>query len=244
MALFEDLPVAKQAEDFVRNLPSEEDLQKQVERTAAWIDGKWMEYASTQQSPHSETYGFMDDKFYEWLGNEFDKGAMPPGLRGDFKYRKKWGGGADKFVNSYAQYLKTVVPTQRGWTLKPGTVPNFSVLGMPETVDIAELREVYPDTAKTGDSAVEQRYRAERVEIGDFALWVTDEGRDQKIKGDIEDLVRGRPYMERHWAAAQRVFELTYDRPYIHEERQDRKNIGHIWRYLSDQESTREITYK
>jgi hypothetical protein len=147
-------------------------------------------------------------------------------------------------VNSYCQYLKTAVPTQQGWMTLPESIPNFSVIGLPDTIPIEELREVYPDTAAVGDDGVELRYREDRLEIGDPVKWVVDEGREQKIRGDIQDIVSGRPAAERHWAACQRVFEVTYNRPYLHKERQDRKNISHIWRYLSEQETKREISYK
>lgn len=247
MALFEDLPVAKEIEAFVRDMPNEKDLQKQVEDTAAWIDGKWMEYFSTVQSPHSETYGFMDKAFFDYLEEEYAEGinVIPFGL-GDESTRKgftKHGSGED-FVNSYGPYLQTAVPTQQGWMTLPESIPNFSVLGLPPTIDITELREVYPETAKVGDAGVETRYREDRLEIANETEWLVDEGREQKIKGNIQDLVSGRPALERHWAAAQRIFEVTYNRPYVHKDRQDRKNIGHIWRYLSDQETKREITYK
>ena len=247
MALFEDLPVAREIEAFVRDMPNEKDLQKQVEDTASWIDGKWMEYFSTVQSPHSETYGFMDEDFYDYLADEYVDGInfMPLGM---FDASTRAGilknGSGEDFVNSYGQYLKTAVPTQQGWMTLPESIPNFSVIGLPDTIPIEELREVYPDTAAVGDDGVELRYREDRLEIGDPVKWVVDEGREQKIRGDIQDIVSGRPAAERHWAACQRVFEVTYNRPYLHKERQDRKNISHIWRYLSEQETKREISYK
>ncbi len=251
---FENLPGGSFLEDLVRGIRSAKEWEEGAKQTGKWIDGKTVEYFIRHQSVHDADFGVLDEDFDKWIRMQFAKELRPAksiplvGELLDDALSTEVGdtntamrllnrGSGLEFVGSYGNYLEYVTLTDRGWALNPEKYDNnFALFRPSEEVSSKELKEL----GVAGDShdARWRSYTDQRVALGTASTFVIDTDKNQKIRGDIHEIVRGKPVLERHWATSQKIYNAFYG-PYNHRDRNHRRKMSHVWLTLADQEQKR-----